>query len=115
MWTKEPICFKICCQLPKRFQKEPFTSGESFFFPRETCLVIEGGAKPACNQWHLLVSNPGGYNIYGATEITVQLNSHQVETTIKHLFPQTCNATLLIGSTLLIRNLKKNNNNNFTP
>ena len=33
--------------------------------PRETCLVIEEGTKPACNQWHLLVSNPGSYIIYG--------------------------------------------------
>ena len=30
----------------------------SLVSPRETCLVIEGGAKPACK---LLVSNPGGY------------------------------------------------------
>ena len=39
----------------------------SLVLPRETCLVIEGGAKPACNQWRLLVSNPGGYIIYGFT------------------------------------------------
>ena len=32
----------------------------SLVSPRETCLVIEGGEKPACNQWRLLVSNPGG-------------------------------------------------------
>ena len=32
----------------------------SLVSPRETCLVIEGGTKPACNQERLLVSNPGG-------------------------------------------------------
>ena len=36
----------------------------SLGLPRETCLVIEGGTKPACKQWRLLVSNPGGYIIY---------------------------------------------------
>ena len=39
----------------------------SLVSPREICLVIEGGAKPACNQGRLLVSNPGGYIIYGFT------------------------------------------------
>ena len=33
----------------------------SLVLPRVTCLVIEGGTKPACNQWLLLVSNPGIY------------------------------------------------------
>ena len=32
----------------------------SLVSPREACLVIEGGAKPACNQGRLLVSNPVG-------------------------------------------------------
>ena len=32
----------------------------SLVSPRETCLDIEGGTKPACNQWRLLVSNPWG-------------------------------------------------------
>ena len=42
----------------------------SLILPRETCLVIEGGAKLACNQWRLLVSNPGGiyYLWYGVAK-----------------------------------------------
>ena len=46
----------------------------SLVSPRESCLVIEGGAKPACNQGHLLVSDPGGYIIYACTNN----NSHLV-------------------------------------
>ena len=32
--------------------------------PRETCLVIEGGAKPASNQWRLLVPIQGVYYLW---------------------------------------------------
>ena len=39
----------------------------SLVSPRGMCLGIEGGTKPACNQWRLLVSNPGGYIMYART------------------------------------------------
>ena len=49
--------------------RKNFVPVVSLVSPRETCLVIEGGAKPACNQGCLLVSNPVRYIIYGQTKL----------------------------------------------
>ena len=49
----------------------------SLVLPRETCLVIEGGAKPACNQWRFLLPIQGVYTIY--TTLTPQIKgNHRV-------------------------------------